>query len=379
MFARELNQAVDFSVYTETVMGAYNPVSSSATNYKSPTQLVRLVNSRVVCSASTKEEVSKTVENIDLTVFGYYNIKDIDIKFTVSTTSKLHQVVIQPKIIYPLLEFMELPAPPDEKCRLYFDFFSDEYERMKIRSVNVIKYVPSEKKVRAFAYRNIQLARKLFHDSRFLFHSMRSNPAGRISDSDLYIIYILNLFIIRGIVYYSKFFQPYLKAEPESEQALRDAFHQEMPRSLKYPLLYQQVPAPYSTLNSFAENTIVRDVISPYTNKLNDEIAKISEQDMWDLVNLYKIKGFMQITEHTNVLAGKVYKLANEPLESGLPLVICDGPKVSKMIAYFSTDKQGVPVSEKTFNSYLKPSNIIKRPGELPLPKEPKKEGDMPE
>ncbi|HBX51700.1 MAG TPA: hypothetical protein DEH02_11605 [Bacteroidales bacterium] len=374
MHSRSIYQAVDFSVYTETVKGAYNPVSSSATNYKSPIQLVRLANSRVVCSAPTKEEASKSIENIDLTIFGYNHAKDIDVKYVVSSTSKLHQVLIQPKIIYPLLEYIKIPAPPDAKCKLYFDFFSDEFERMKIRSENIMKHVPSVKKVYAYACRNLQLARKLYHDSRFLFHSMRSNPAGRVSESDIYIIYILNLFIIRAIVYYTKFFQPYLKETPESEQALRDSFNQEIPRALKYPFLYQQEQEPYKTRYNFGEKKIVHDVVSPYTNKLNEEIAKIPVQDLWDLVNLYNIRGCLQITENTNVLAGEVFRMTNEPRESGSPLVICDNPKVSKVFSYFSTDQYGNPVNENTFNSYLKPSNTIKRPGISPFSKDPKKE-----
>jgi hypothetical protein len=358
----EVPKTNDFAVYKQVLRGAYNPVSIAKSAVKSVISLVRSANSCVVCSADSKDEVTRFVSTSNLTAYGYHSTNDFKIIYKHDPKLKVHLAIIEPSVVYPLNEDISLPSTPDEKAKLFMDFFADEFERVKIRAEYLMDGSLSDELLRSCAMRNLQILRKLYHDSRISFNSMCSRSNTTAHQSDLFIMYVLNLFIIRSVVFYSKFFKPLLKEEPPSEVDLRNNFHQEMPHILKYPWLFGHRPPLYEILGDFANSSQLNDGNSVY-QKAND----LTKHDVPDsllkaALDLIQYKGAAKLNCNTNIPVTAFYEMLHLKNENGQPLLEADASTIAKFFSFFFTDKNGEPVNATYVNAILKPSNFSKRP-----------------
>ncbi len=348
-------QTVDFTIYKQVNRGSYNPVTISKQNSKSALCLVRSANTCVVCSAADKETAEKYINAYDLIAFGYLSSNDIEITYTHNDKLKIYQAVITPRTIYSLNDDISLPDPFNDKGKIFLDFFTDEFERIKIRAEHFVYSGFSNKKISSFACRNLQILRKLFHDSQMTFNKMCPG-----NQSDLYIIYILNLFIIRCIVFYTQFFEPYLNKEPLDEQSLRNSFHKEMPRKPKYPWLFVHHPILYEDLDVDSIPSQVLDKNPVYQKPILTEIPDDLLKEALDLISL---KGFIQLNCKKNVFLAEMFKMAYEKDSNGKSIFTAERKKLLKLLSFIVTDEEGNLLNPNTISSVIKPSNIKKRPG----------------
>jgi len=355
-------KTVDFNVFSQFVWGSLNPLSKPDKTFRSSLQLVRFANTHVVCSSQSKEEANKTVNSFDLTSYGYHSTSDYELNYEFSSESNSHSAIIRPLKVYPLREDIQLPIAPDKRTKMYLDFFSDEFERVKIRAVKILASAPSERFIHLYASRNLQIARKLFHDASILLRSLYFDPTKENNSPDFYIIYTLNLFVIRGIVFFSKFFKPYLSDQPASEEKLRSELHNELPTMYKHPWLFDQRPALYQTLNSCLSSSVLNEVIAPYTKNqpqpANTENIVLPD----DVQLLQQLKGKFKLNCNTNIFADVFFQMLNEKKENEKPCLDADSTELIKVLTYFFSDKTGQPLSPHTLRSMLKPSNFTKRP-----------------
>ncbi|HBX53266.1 MAG: hypothetical protein A2275_07170 [Bacteroidetes bacterium RIFOXYA12_FULL_35_11] len=358
----EVHKTVNFSVFSQFVRGSFLPVSLADKNIKSSLQLVRSANTHIIISESTKEEVSRKISLIDLTDYGYYSTSDIDLKFIYNSETNSHQAVICPLKVYQLYEEMLLPSPADDRERFFLDFFADEFERVKIRAEKMLAAASNKEIIQINALRNIQFARKLFHDSRLLYRSISSKNSDVVHQSDIYIIYILNLFIIRAIIFYSEFFKPFLDEPLLSEEELLLELHQETPSLLKHPLLYKQRPLLYEFLNTCMAGTVVNDVIAPYTQKQSKESIPVAESIPPEIKILQQLKGKFQLNCNSNIFLDVIFQFIRKQAENGSPWLNCDYSELTALLNYFFTDKDGNPLNPSSIRTVLKPSNFKKRP-----------------
>lgn len=357
----EVTKTTDFAVYKQVLRGAFNPVTISKSAVKSAIFLVRSANSCVVCSFDSKNDVTRFVSTSNLKAYGYHSANDFNIIYKHDPKLKIHKAVIEPSVVYPLNEDISLPTPPDEKAKLFMDFFADEFERVKIRAEYFMNETLSDELLRSYASRNLQILRKLYHDSRISFNSMCSRSYTTTHPSDLFIMYVLNLFIIRSVVFYSKFFKPFLKEESPSEIDLRNNFHQEMPHILKYPWLFGHRPPLYEILGDFANSSHLNEENSVY-HKAND-LPKhdIPDSSLKEALELIQFKGATKLNCNTNIPVTFFYEMLHIKNENGQPLLEADAATIAKLFSFFFTDKNGEPVNANYVNAILKPSNFNKR------------------
>jgi len=355
------NRTTDFAVYKQVIRGTYNPVNITKPAYKSAFSLVRSANTCIVCSAAVKNDAEQYIAATDLMAFGYHSTNDFDISYTHNEKLKVYQAVIVPRNIYPLSEDIALPDPPDEKGKIFQDFIADEFERVKLRAEYIMFEASQDDKIHSFACRNLQLLRKLYHDSRISFNKLCSGKA--FNQSDLFILYTLNLFIIRSIVFYAKFFKPYLNEESPAEQSMRNTFHNEMPRMLKYPWLFIQRPPLYEMIQDCPDSSKVSDINLNYKEAGYSIKPDIPDSLMKELQELVQLKNSIKLNGPMNILVDAFYKLMNKPVSDDLKYMEATSAVVSKVLSFLCVDKDNEPLNPNTIRAILKPSNFTKRPG----------------
>lgn len=353
---------IDRSVFSLIITGVFPIIRGNIKPVRSSLQLVKSANSQVVKTAPSKEQIEKELLSHDFTFYGYHTTSDYEVKINYESSCGSHQAKIQPVRVYDLQENMLLPLPPDERSRFFLDFFSDEFERIKIRAEKVLATAPTENVLRIYAFRNLQLARKLFHDATFLFHSLSFRSDKPKDETELYIVYILNLFIIRTMVFYSKFFKPFIDTEPLSEEKLRKELIQEAPINLKYPWLFEQKPNLYSSLNSFFAGSIVKDIISPYTQNSACGLTDLNISGDKSKIGLQHLKGHFRLNCNVNIFVDLFFQMIHEKKAEDDPYLDCEIQELIDVLSFLFVDKDGNSLNTDTIRTILKPANFKKRP-----------------
>jgi hypothetical protein len=359
----EILKTVDFTVYKKVLRGINYPGIINKIGNKSSLNLVRCANTYVVCSGENKDKTEQNCNTIDLRAYGYHSYEDFELSFKLDNKLKVHQAIVIPNSVYPLCEDISLPDPPDEKEKIFLDFFADEFERIKIRAEHALHSAYSSKKIQTFACCNLQLLRKLLHDSQIAFNKMCSDNQVRYNQCDLYIMYILNLFIIRAIVFYTDFFKPYLTEDPLDEQSLRTAFQNEMPHKPKYPWLFIHHPIIYEIITDYNCTSQTLEDIPVYLKSSVPEKFDITDDLLKELLELIELKGCIQLNCNKNVFLAEIFKMLYEKKYDGKGMVSTEKNKLIKLLSFIITDDEGNPLNPATIKTVIKPSSIKKRPG----------------
>lgn len=362
MISPDIYANIDNSVFSQIIKGSFPIIPNKSKSLWSPLQLVKSVNSRVVKTSTSKEQIDNELLTHDFTYYGYHTTLDYELKISYESAKGFHQLLLIPVKVYDLQENMLLPEPKDKRSKVFLDFFSDEFERIKIRAEKVLANTTSERALRLYATRNLQIARKLFHDSSILFQSLSLRASSPVDQSDLYIIYTLNLFIIRTMVFFSKFFKHFIDEAPLIEENLRKELHNETPSYLKYPWLFEQKPNLYSSLNSFFSGSIVKDVISPYTQNSACGLTGIDISGDKSNIGLQHLKGRFRLNCNVNSFVDLFYQMIHEKKTGDDPYLDCEIQELIDVLSFLFIDKDGNQLNPESIRTILKPANFKKRP-----------------
>lgn len=360
----DLTRAADFVVYSQFVRGAMNPLPNTDKQFRSPLHFVRSLNTHVVCSAGSKEEACKKTASLDLTFLGYYSSSDYELKYEFTADSKTCKAVIVPVKVYPLLEDIPVLETSDKNVLYCLTLFSDEIERIKIRANKMIQSGLAERYIRLYGLSSLQAAENLFNDARILLRSLTVSQSQSVNSSVLYIIYALNLFIIRAIVLISKYFRRFIAEPPASEDQLVNELHTSLPVIYKYPWLFSDRPALFQSLGSFISGSKVNEDAAPYNKTHQDQKASDKSEVSTEVQALQQLIGSFKLNCNTNIFADVFFQLMHEKKEEGLPYLEADPAALVKVLSLFFKDKSGQHLNSGTFRSMLKQSNISKRPKE---------------
>jgi hypothetical protein len=359
------NKTIDFIVYNQVIKGQFNPTKASKTVSKSALQLVTAANTCIVYSASTKKEANSFLDSFDLTSLGYKSGADLEILNTNDSDPEIFRVIIKPQSIYSLSEDLSLPDPPEEKSKKYLDFFIDEFERIKIRAEKNMHTALSKDDIQFYAFRNLQLLHKLNDDSRNLFNLMYSSSGYQFQQSDIFILYILNLFIIRCIIFYGKLFKPFLNENLPYESELRKKFHDQIPHIYKYPWILFQPPPVNEKFNNHNSQSQLNNFTQEYQKVSLSEESEIHDNLIKEASEIYDLKGSIQLNCKSNVFLAEIFKMIHDNRYNGNSMISVEHKKLIKLISYYAKDIEGNLLNPSTVNSVIKPSNSKKRPGKL--------------
>jgi hypothetical protein len=351
----------DLQIYNELANGRLRPFLPENSKLCNIKHLVREVNTRRILKSVEKEKIDQLLNEMDLTIYGYRSLDDITLDIETKSDGKIADVTIKPKKAYSLKDYIDIPPAPDQKSAHFLSLISDEFERIKIRSNKILESIDSERKLSLYANKNIQKAKQIAHDARFLFSQLQDKGQFVNDNADVYILFVLNLFLIRTILFYRKFFKPFVGPCNESEEQMRLEFFHSIPVHRKYPYMFSHLPylVESSSIVNESENPVYYRASTPLVN--GDSTVPFSENKLSRINTNNSPFTKIHWNGQINVLVDVFISLASKYQVNGKPAITASREQIQSMILNNFTDKEGRDISEETIKTLLKPTRTDKR------------------
>lgn len=358
----DITKTTDLNIYNELINGRLRPFLPENSKLCNIKNLVKAENTRKILKSVDKNNVSKLLDEMDLTIYGYRSLNDIHIEIISSHEGKIADVQIHPRKEYSLKETIDIPPAPDQKSAHFLSLIADEFERIKIRSNKVLESTDSERKLSLYANKHIQKAKQIAYDARFLFNQIQNKGEFINDNADVYILFVLNLFLIRLIVYYQKFFKPFVASCNETEQGLRMDFFYSLPVKFKYPFIFHNINSLSDSVSAVDEpETKDYSIKTIQNNKASDLVSLLSPCKP----NRYKSSNAIkkiQWNRGANVLVDALLSLNTNFVYQDQTPMSASTDQIRSLILNNFVDKNGKDFSEETIDTYLKPARSDKLP-----------------
>lgn len=323
----EINfEQIHINVYDEIACGKYNPCLAVNNKPEVLRDLVFDANTIKIVSVSAHENPYEFIENIDFLSYGYKNDNDYEFEIKHVCGGK-QDVMLKPTRVYDLLEVIDIPQYISFKCSSYIDFMGDEFERIKIRAEKILENANDEKLIRMYACKHIQKAKKIFYEAKRQLREVQKSEY----PEDVYIFFVLNLFVIRTILFYEKMFRPYLNITPDTEELL---FH-EVLKELSLRKLCALFPCGKTGYGEYIKRSFIGKATQPDADELQNIIVPektfVSEQSHTGTAGKnsherIKVNGqinvfvdlFVQLLEEIEVQEGMFLETTRENLQAFL-------------------------------------------------------------
>ena len=375
---------IHIKVYEEILCGRFKPDLDRFNDMEEPINLVMEANSFRVATLPQGQNLLEYVEKTDFTGFGFKDSRDFEID-TKELNSGRTDVFVRPLKIYDLKEAMDIPLFLTIKNSSFLQLISDQFERIKIRAEYALENESDDKNIKSYATRHIQKAKKLFYDGKILLKDMQHKQ----DPENIYIIFMLNTFLIRTILFYEKMFHPYTNQE---KLDMEDQMKMELIACLSMSRLshifhltdtgyccflkksmsektddiacepsvkYANSSKTFSNKKSDAENADGSGVLNSQneTGRKKTFFDSKNMPDNQDVQMYNKLKWNGQI----NVLMDMFLQCMEEQRVSGNPLLETSYQDLKNFVLANFCDKKGNDLSYHTINTILDPKRFDKR------------------
>jgi hypothetical protein len=366
----KMHHQTDLHVYEEIVSGRLNPRLQENCELYVLQNLVVTANTKVICTCSKEDDPLQMIHTCDITELGYQSHEDAEIEVRDNLEMKLYELIIKPKRSYNLKDHFDIPEPPDEKSAYFLALITDEFERIKIRASKVLNSTGKKKHLSLFANKNIQRAKKIQYDVHFMLSKIHKPWSSVTDNPDVYVIFVLNIFLTRIITFYQHLFQPFMIGSHTEEQSQSVAH--EVPIHLKYPNLFQDIPSKPGGYNLMEDGSIFDHQFKYQVDKLkviaesNPEYFKNTKNEISEKRSLQQDQAIgegIRLKWHgqLNVLVDVMLQLTSGLNVNGRPPLEATPDELRLFIHKNFLDREGREISPSTLDTYLKPSRDDKR------------------
>jgi len=313
----------DVSVFNKILRKKFCPTDDRGASKKILLEMVQKINQKEIkfkgLDIDKKEEQGK----INVLEYGYKESSDVKFEFVQDVFENKSKIVLIPKNIYELEDKIELPYPPNHKAKLYLNFLSDTFERLKIKSVNVVRETHDTKNIELYAKKNIQMAQRIFYDARMLLNKTQIKGDRNI----IFLVFAQNVFLINVILYYQNMFSSFYNEKKMTKKSLKAELYDSMGMN------------------------IMMEPVAEYGH-----VPKKKEENI-DIV-FKPIKWNGQI----NTLIAYHYDYMNECLTNKKPYMETSIENMTEFIHRSFIDKNGKPINKNTIRMCLQEYRDDKRP-----------------
>ena len=340
---------IHIGVYCEIVQGKLFPEIPRFNNRTVLENLVIEAQTTTVAVISTGDNPNACLSNIDLLAFGYKN-KDDYVTEVVKRADGKCEIQIRPIKIYALHERIKIPLFGSIKSKYYCELICDEFERIKIRAGWMLENCNDRDLICAYALKHIQKAKQLFAESKRSLCEIQETMVAE----NIYILIILNVFIVCTILFYQQMFRPYISAPEEKKEIMFYEIFEEISFSKLDKILKDYLMRNWESLQkSFSGNTVDSGIsmLRSFINcgKSVSNITKTYENTGAVQYNPIVLNGqvnvlvdvFIQLLEKHRTPEGPFLETSRENLEAFL-------------VANF-VDRNNKPLSSYTIHTLLKP------------------------
>jgi hypothetical protein len=342
-------------LFEEIINGELNPTKARFNNANVLKGLIEEVNTIKVAVLPATENTLEFIEKTDFTLFGYKSQSDYDLDIRRLSNGK-HEIYIKPLSVYEPLEVVEIPIFNSFKCNCYLELLGDEFERITVRAEKILDNANDAKQTGAYASKHVQKSKKLFHDAKRRLKEVQKNN----NTEDIYIFFILSLFIIRTILFYQKMFRPYLKLQPDTEEKLMH----EVLTILSLKKLCSLFQSEKSGDCKVCKKSLIENIVCSEGDVKEDHARyeKISynkkSQPVSTGTSTYER---IKVNGQINVLVDVFLQMLDKiKVKEGMFIETSRTNLRDFFLANFN-DKKDKPYSYHTLNTYLKPQRTDKR------------------
>ncbi|HBG69693.1 MAG: hypothetical protein A2W93_11985 [Bacteroidetes bacterium GWF2_43_63] len=294
------------------------------------------------------------LDNNNYLSYGYKSRKDYSVDYHQIPNGK-YKIVIRPNKVYRLEDSNDIPQFDTPKSQSFLELMGDEFERIKLRAEWVLEYYSDAKDISVYANRQIQKTKKLFSEVKIELGDIQKEKAR----DNIYIFFVLNLFVARVIVFYQQMFLPYINTPLESKERLFYEIFQELsvPKMCKL-FRYNLTSRPECFEKSFIENTGVSERILPQSVS---ESSKTFSDHMKTHLNTVNVQYQpIKLNGQVNVLVDIFTQLLEKYRTPEGPFIETSRENLEAFLVANFTDRSNKPLSSYTIHTLLKPYRVDK-------------------
>ncbi len=156
------------------------------------------------------DEVQHLLNDLDYKRMGFKQLTDAQVNITPLDNAGSSKIVITPKIFYSNKQIEKhIIQVENQVTRSFIYFISDEYERIKTRSLRSLNLLPGKKEISHYAHISINqvdyLLSKVQNKLNYLLHSDHSTLMATFN-----ILSILKYFLLKSLKHYLSIFNSYV-------------------------------------------------------------------------------------------------------------------------------------------------------------------------
>lgn len=348
MSIREINYSesklfnrIHTRLFENIIKGNFKPYSETYNNPKSLNNLFEEAQSLKLIFNT--EILMKLKENIpDMREFGFKS--DDHFTYTINNENKQGKwyIILIPLKRYKCCEKLCISEYDSIKTKEYTLLICDEFERIKIKAIYVLEKLENKTQLYLYATKNITKAKKLHIDALNLISNLKVENK---TDS-IYILYVLDLFIIKTIIFFQETFKHFIDNICVSENELKIELSDTV----------------FASHSGFITGNWNEKKSLPCTASISEdvisEIPTSNEKTFFTESQTYlKHRWNGQI----NVLVDIFLQLTETFTIDEMPVLSMDYTELHQFLLANFTDKKGNDLSDYTIKTLLKPNRHDKK------------------
>ncbi|MBU4154411.1 MAG: hypothetical protein KKD63_16195, partial [Proteobacteria bacterium] len=275
------------------------------------------------------------------------------------------ELTIIPLYQYKLRDNIQIPIYPTAKAKEFSHLICDEFVRIKIWAEYVLEQIESREKLNLYAIKNITKAKKLHHDAGVLIANLQKEQ----NTESVFIIFVLDLFIIQTIKLYQKLFKSFIDSPLESEFELKTELY-----TLAFSGHAGFVTGEWNEKKSHSHSQGIQEneTANSYdsiTKKSQSTLSEVCESD----APQYQSRKGETFSESNNtppkytwrgqinVLVDVFTQMMNTNDPDGLPMLSMSCAELQQFLSQNFVDKKGHILSPHTLRRYLSLTNDDKK------------------
>jgi len=241
-------QRINVNVFREILKNKFCPEEEQGTSKKVFLEMIQKINRVEIIIKGINLNRKKVINDINFNEYGYKDKIDAKIEIEEDVFEEKSIVVLKPKTIYELEENLLLPIGKTYKQKKYLALMSDTFERLKIKTENILEETQEQKYIEFYASKNIQRIARIFYEAISLLKKAQNNE----DENNKFFVYIQTIFIMNTILYLQNMFSLYYREKNYTKQTLGYEIFETVGANI-----FAESSAPYGNNNKSDENKLM--------------------------------------------------------------------------------------------------------------------------
>ncbi|MEX2437640.1 MAG: hypothetical protein WD449_00110, partial [Candidatus Babeliales bacterium] len=220
----------EFEVYDKIVNGEFRPHLDNNSSEEGLAKLRKTFLEGIL----RVDGSSFKFEGFDLDFFGIQDGDIVELEIPEDEDDKKNIIVnVLPNPEEQELFNLDIWPPVDKKSETYLGIIEGDYNRIKSSSKKQLESADQFENIKLYAYKNIQLAKKIGRQAHLLQKKLSNRKLDNISNPNTLILHYVKLHVVYLIRHFQELFKSIINQEIQSEYEIEDElFEMEYSRTM---------------------------------------------------------------------------------------------------------------------------------------------------